>query len=43
MKTTVFTASPQNHPGKDLAFIILLAMPITVWLRLSTTPFCYDV
>jgi hypothetical protein len=28
--TAVVTASPQNTPGRALAFIILLAVPTTV-------------
>jgi hypothetical protein len=40
MNTAVFTASPQNQPGIDMAFIMLRAAPITVRFLLSTTPFC---
>ena len=43
MNTAVVTASPQNSAGIFLAFIIDLAMPTTVWLCLSTTPFCRGV
>jgi hypothetical protein len=28
--TTVFTTSPQNHPGRPLAFSMLLAVATTV-------------
>jgi hypothetical protein len=38
--TAVVTASPQKKLGNFLAFIMDLAMPTTVWLRRSTTPFC---
>ena len=43
MNTAVVIASPQNLVGMLLAFIMDRAMLTTVWLRLSTTPFCYGV
>jgi hypothetical protein len=34
-----FTALPQNHPGRPLAFNMLLAVATTVLFRRLTTPF----
>jgi hypothetical protein len=38
--TTTFTTSPQNHPGRPLAFNMLLAVVTTVPFRRLMTPFC---
>jgi hypothetical protein len=38
-----FTASPQNHPGRPLAFSILLAVATTVPFRCSITSFYYEM
>jgi hypothetical protein len=43
MNTVVSTASPHNQFGTPMAFIKLLAMPSTIWLRFSTMPFYWGV
>jgi hypothetical protein len=38
--TAVLTASPQKRDGTFMLFSRHRAISTTVWLRLSTTPFC---
>ena len=43
MNIAVKTASPYNQPDIPFAFSMIVAIPSTVWLRLSTMPFCWVV